>query len=625
MSGGNGIDSGADNGIGTGTGSGTGPGGAGEATRPAPAGHERVVDGRFVLEARLGGGGMGTVWRARDLVLDRAVALKEVRPPDPGLAEYDPEAARLLRARVLREARGPGPGRPPPMWSPIHHVVDGGGDTYPWLVMELVTGGSLADLLARGPMDPAAAARLGREVLAALGAAHAAGIQHRDVKPANVLLRPDGRPVLTDFGIAAIRESTVLTATGSIIGTPDYMAPERITGESGGPASDLWSLAMMLYVAVEGRHPLRRATTLATLAAVLNEPVPPPLRAGPLTAVLNAVLVKDPAARPAFGALERMLAGVAEGAGDAGAARGTATVPAGPNRGAVAPAVDGAPGAVPPAGTGESGARTAATSYPLAPPTPAPAPVPATGPGSEPVTVLGAGAPVPPRSALRIRLAVGAVLLSAAVTAAVVTDALPDWKSLERKVTGAAPDASGTPGSASRGTATGGTGTGGTGTGPGAGKSTKSGNVLTPEGIRKAVAALTAKTGSNRVFGATVYPEYAHFRVAVKGSDTRYESYSYYPDRGLETGIIRGSIIGGDRPVELSRYDWDVVPALLRTAEKDLKVKNPTTRYLIVRPPNTTFDTPAGFSVYLTNEYSETGYLFADAKGKVVSKHPPFR
>ncbi|MFJ8228718.1 serine/threonine-protein kinase [Streptomyces sp. NPDC094448] len=622
MSGGNGSDSGADNGIGTGTGSGTGTGGgggAGEETRPAPAGHERVVDGRFALEARLGGGGMGTVWRARDLVLDRAVALKEVRPPDPGLAEYDPEAARLLRARVLREARALARVDHPNVVT-IHHVVDGGGDTYPWLVMELVTGGSLADLLARGPLDPAAAARLGREILAALGAAHAAGIQHRDVKPANVLLRPDGRPVLTDFGIAAIRESTVLTATGSIIGTPDYMAPERITGESGGPASDLWSLAMMLYVAVEGRHPLRRATTLATLAAVLNEPLPPPLRAGRLTAVLNAVLVKDPAARPPFAALERMLAEVAR---DAGGGAGAAEVPAGPPaavpsaaNGAPGPAtsaVDGAPGTVPPDGTGES----AATSYPLAPPTPVPVP----GPGAEPVTVLGDIAPVPPRSALRIRLAIGAVLLSAAVTATVVTDALPDWNTVERKVTGADPGPSGAPGSASPGT-----GTGGTGTGPGAGRSTKSPgsrNVLTPEGIRKAVAALTAKTGSNRVFGATVYPEYVFFRAAVKGSDTRYESYSYYPDRGLETGIIRGSIFGGDRPVELSRYDWDVVPALLRTAEKDLKVKNPNSRYLIVRPPNTTFDTPAGLSVYLTNEYGETGYLFADVKGKVVSKHQP--
>lgn len=165
----------------------------------------RVIDGRFELQARLGGGGMGTVWRAHDVVLDRAVALKEVRPPDPGLAEYDPEAAALLRARVLREARALARVDHPNVVT-IHHVVDGPQYTYPWLVMELVTGGSLADLLARGPMEPRAAARLGRGILGALRAAHAAGIQHRDVKPANVLLRPDGRPVLTDFGIAAIRE-----------------------------------------------------------------------------------------------------------------------------------------------------------------------------------------------------------------------------------------------------------------------------------------------------------------------------------------------------------------------------------------------------------------------------------
>ncbi|MFE6993755.1 serine/threonine-protein kinase, partial [Streptomyces pharetrae] len=208
----------------------------------------RVIDGRFALEARLGGGGMGTVWRARDLVLDRAVALKEVRPPDPGLAECDPEAAALLRARVLREARALARVEHPNVVT-IHHVVDGSEYAYPWLVMELITGGSLADRLAGGTLEPREAASLGREVLGALRAAHAAGIQHRDVKPANVLLRPDGRPVLTDFGIAAIRESTVLTVAGSIIGTPDYMAPERISGGEGGPESDLWSLAMMLYVA----------------------------------------------------------------------------------------------------------------------------------------------------------------------------------------------------------------------------------------------------------------------------------------------------------------------------------------------------------------------------------------
>lgn len=237
----------------------------------------RVIDGRFELVERLGGGGMGTVWRARDLALHRDVALKEVRPPDPALAEYDVEGARTLRARVLREARALARIDHPGVVT-IHHIVDAGEGTYPWLVMELVTGGSLQDRLDRGPMTPAEAAVLGHRLLAALTAAHERDIEHRDVKPANVLLRPDGRPVLTDFGIAAIRESTVLTASGSIIGSPDYMAPERIRGRSSGPAADLWSLGMLLYVAVEGHHPLRRENTLATLAAVLSDDVPPPLR-----------------------------------------------------------------------------------------------------------------------------------------------------------------------------------------------------------------------------------------------------------------------------------------------------------------------------------------------------------
>ncbi|MEW9341345.1 bifunctional serine/threonine-protein kinase/glutamate ABC transporter substrate-binding protein [Streptomyces tanashiensis] len=275
-----------------------------------------MVDGRFELVARLGGGGMGTVWRARDLALHREVALKEVRPPDPALAEYDPEAARELRSRVLREARALARVAHPRVVT-IHHIVDGGEGTYPWLVMELVEGGSLQDRIDRGTLTRAEAATLGRGILAGLRAAHAAGIQHRDIKPANVLLRPDGGPVLTDFGIAAIHGATALTAAGSIIGTPDYMAPERVSGEEGGPAADLWSLAMTLYVAVEGRHPLRRANTLATLAAVLGEDVPPPRRAGPLTRVLTEVLVRDPATRPDGEALDRLLA-EAETAGAAG-------------------------------------------------------------------------------------------------------------------------------------------------------------------------------------------------------------------------------------------------------------------------------------------------------------------
>nr|WP_234487439.1 serine/threonine-protein kinase [Streptomyces sp. MBT54] len=253
----------------------------------------RVIDGRFTLVERLGSGGMGMVWRARDVALHRDVALKEVRPPDPALAEYDPEGARTLRARVLREARALARVDHPNVVT-VHHIVDPGEDGYPWIVMELVAGSSLHDRLATGPMEPADAAELGRGILSALRAAHAAGIQHRDVKPANVLLRPDGRPVLTDFGIAAIRESTSLTMTGALIGSPDYIAPERIRGTEGDPSSDLWSLGMMLYVAVEGRHPLRRATTLATLAAVLDEEIPPPVRAGALAPVLSARAPRPP-------------------------------------------------------------------------------------------------------------------------------------------------------------------------------------------------------------------------------------------------------------------------------------------------------------------------------------------
>ncbi|WUQ09428.1 transporter substrate-binding domain-containing protein [Streptomyces sp. NBC_00250] len=312
-----------------------------------------MVDDRFELVARLGGGGMGTVWRARDLALHREVALKEVRPPDPALAEYDPEGARELRIRVLREARALARVAHPQVVT-IHHIVDGGEGTYPWLVMELVAGGSLQDRLDRGDLTAGEAATLGRGILAGLRAAHAAGIQHRDIKPANILLRPDGQPVLTDFGIAAIHGATALTAAGSIIGTPDYMAPERVAGEEGGPPADLWSLAMTLYVAVEGHHPLRRANTLATLAAVLGEDVPPPRRAGPLTRVLTGVLIRNPAARPEGAVLDRMLAEVeTETAAEAQAPREAETsVAAG---GGGHRAVDAEPKDAVPAGAGSAG------------------------------------------------------------------------------------------------------------------------------------------------------------------------------------------------------------------------------------------------------------------------------
>ncbi|MFF3504541.1 serine/threonine-protein kinase [Streptomyces sp. NPDC003247] len=582
----------------------------------------RVVDGRFELRARLGGGGMGTVWRATDLVLHRSVAVKEVRPPDPGLAEYDPEAARMLRERVLREARALARIDHPNVVT-IHHVVDGGEGSYPWIVMELVDGGSLADRLARGPMDPVEAARIGLDVLAALRAAHDAGIQHRDVKPANVLLRPDGRPVLTDFGIAAIREATALTATGSVIGTPDYMAPERVSGQDGGPASDLWSLAMMLYAAVEGRHPLRRGTTLATLAAVLSEDVPPPERAGPLTDALMRVLVRDPSARPDAAAFERMLADVArervpEGAEAEG--RGRAEARGRARR--------------------EPGPQTR-TSYPLAPPQGVP--------GGEPVTAAGASGPpqatpaawngpapsgaaaawtgpTPPvgvpvrRSGRRPRL----LLLGLPGTGLLLAGVLVWALSGQDADSGSGNGSGSGSGSGSRATAsatatteaatgaTAGTGTGGTGTG----------DLLTPDGIRAAIKAFEEETGRDRYGSFSVYPEYISAYLMVEGSDTKYDSYTYRPGEGVQKGIIKGTLPSSQQPVSLDGFAWDRVPALLAEAEEKLNVAAPASRYLLVTQPNTIFDTPAGMAVYLSDAYNDSGYLEADTKGRVTKVMP---
>ncbi|WP_426567519.1 protein kinase domain-containing protein [Streptomyces canus] len=261
-----------------------------------------VIDARFELIERLGSGGMGTVWRARDTVLGREVALKAVRP--------DAEASPAVRERVMREARALARLNDPHVVT-VHQIIE--AHPHPWIVMELVPGRSLQQRLSEGSLSPAEAATVGRQVLTALRAAHAAGIQHRDVKPANVLLRPDGTAVLTDFGIAALQGTSALTATGELVGSPEYMAPERIRGHDD-PASDLWSLGLVLYVCVEGVSPLRRATTLATLAAVLDDPVPPPVRSGPLAPVLQALLVRDPAARPDAVQLDALLAQVERGA-----------------------------------------------------------------------------------------------------------------------------------------------------------------------------------------------------------------------------------------------------------------------------------------------------------------------
>ncbi|MFI6373255.1 serine/threonine-protein kinase [Streptomyces sp. NPDC050546] len=254
-------------------------------------GHERVIAGRYRLLAPLGEGGMGTVWRARDEVLHREVAVKEVRAP-AGLAGDD---VQRMYARLEREAWAAARVASGNVVTVYDVATDGGR---PWIVMELVRGLSLAEVLdAEGPMPPQRAAHVGAEVLAALRVAHEAGVLHRDVKPANVLISNDGRIVLTDFGIAMVEGSSALTMTGEVIGSPEFLAPERALGRTPGPESDLWSLGVLLYAAVEGHSPFRHDTPLSTLRAIVDEELPPPYRAGPLAPVIEGLLRKDPEQR----------------------------------------------------------------------------------------------------------------------------------------------------------------------------------------------------------------------------------------------------------------------------------------------------------------------------------------
>ncbi|MFI1538998.1 serine/threonine-protein kinase [Streptomyces anandii] len=264
-------------------------------------GRERVIAGRYRLLSPLGEGGMGTVWRARDEVLHREVAVKEVRAP-AGLPA--PEVERMY-TRLEREAWAAARVASRNVVTVYDVATDGGR---PWIVMELVRGLSLADVLdAEGPLSPQRAAHIGAEVLSALRAAHAVGVLHRDVKPANVLLENDGRVVLTDFGIAMVEGSSALTMTGEVIGSPEFLAPERALGRTPGPESDLWSLGVLLYAAVEGSSPFRQDTPLSTLRAVVDEELPPARRAGPLAPVIEGLLRKDPAERMSAERAERDL------------------------------------------------------------------------------------------------------------------------------------------------------------------------------------------------------------------------------------------------------------------------------------------------------------------------------
>ncbi|MFD6292292.1 serine/threonine-protein kinase [Streptomyces sp. NPDC060205] len=417
----------------------------GERARPGeseqPDGIGRLLAGRYRVVAPLGRGGMGVVWRAHDEVLGREVAVKELR------TYTDADAPELadLGLRMQREARAAARVRHPGVIA-VHDVAQ--IDGRPLIVMELVDGPSLDDVLReRGTIDAREAAGIGAKVMDALAAAHRAGVLHRDVKPGNILLDRSGRVVLTDFGIATMEDpgdgSTAhLTRSGELVGSLDYLAPERAQGYEPGPASDIWALGATLYAAVEGSSPFRRTSTWSTLTAIVVEPLPEPRRAGPLGPVLRLLMHKQPESRPEAGRASELLEAVAAATGEDSATRGL-RAPAPPAREATERSVPVIPpgfGPPQPMPQPQPIPQPSAPAAPAAQATPVPSVTPATPVTSEPA------APAAPRRRGRGRIllvgvAVAVVLASTGVIVAHLTDSDASGSAAR---TGASRDADGT-------------------------------------------------------------------------------------------------------------------------------------------------------------------------------------
>jgi len=390
-----------------------------------------LVAGRYRLGRSLGSGGMGRVWHARDEVLRRSVAIKEVLLPE-SLAE---DEATELRMRTLREARAAARLSHPNVVR-IYDVIY--ADGRPWIVMEYVPSKSLAAVISEnGPISPSAAAKVGIAVLDALCAAHAAGVLHRDVKPGNVLLGANGRVVLTDFGLAVYDDLGMqLTQSGIIHGSPQFIAPERAADGTSTQESDMWSLGATLYAAVEGRSPYSRPSSYATLLALATLPPDQPHKAGPIKPVLVGLLRRSPKSRmkPAEvrSRLQRVVAAAADG-GRSKPNRGRKQAEAEPPRNDRAP--QGSPGS--PGAPGSPGSLANQGPEPVGA-----APAPAAAPGAqataaEAAEALRSGTPVtggqqPDRSPVKLPI-------------------MPDWQQAATAAGGG--DAGG--GSGAHGTATG--------------------------------------------------------------------------------------------------------------------------------------------------------------------------
>ena len=383
--------------------------------RPAA---DRILVDRYALKTPLGRGGMGVVWRAHDLVLGREVAIKEVMFP----ASMPDAERRSAQARMTRETRAAARLNHQGVVTLYDVVTDQGGV---FLVMELVEAPTLAELvLVEGPLASERVAEIGAQLAHALEAAHQAGIVHRDVKPDNVLVPQAGTAKLADFGVAWLAGDPRLTTTGMVIGSPAYMAPEQAQGEPTGPPADFWALGATLYFAVEGQPPFDKGSSMATLAAVVNEAPRPMHRAGPLAPLLAALLAKDPQARPSAPKVRAWLAWLLVVAPPAPPTEAQlATGPGHAGLLAPTPSIPGAPGTPTPP------SPTAATGRPQVP-----ASEPAQAPGWKPPAGLVRlqqpsrpalpPAPPAPGRGVRRRLGVVALLLVGGLLTAWLTNSI---------------------------------------------------------------------------------------------------------------------------------------------------------------------------------------------------------
>ncbi|RVX43048.1 serine/threonine protein kinase [Nonomuraea polychroma] len=319
----------------------SGPGGEGSAPSGAPQSQGRLIGRRYRLMSPVGRGGMGMVWHAHDVLLDRDVAVKEL------ILSYglDHAGKQVAHRRMLREARSAARLTHPGIVT-VHDVVE--EDGRPWIVMELVRAWSLEQAVRQsGPLPVIQAAEIGIRVLDALTHAHAAGILHRDIKPGNVLLTQD-RVVLTDFGIAAIEGDVNITQTGLLMGSPAYIPPERLSGQPITQAADLWSFGATLYAAVEGRPPYEGPDPVAVLGQVLTQPPITPQRAGSLMPVIEGLLRKNPTERLTATQVMEMLEAVLRAHGSARPRKPeTLPSPADPTPAALLPPLDTPSGPMP--------------------------------------------------------------------------------------------------------------------------------------------------------------------------------------------------------------------------------------------------------------------------------------